>query len=208
MQEVPEYPYHYLMVEKLPNLTELLPVWAKMDRHLKEFTVAIWETIGILVSTLLLQDPQAAADNYKEALHISTLVLPSKLPKEILPFDRAKKIQGNMFKYYNIKNWKAMFNIIHDQNWLHAKAMALKPSAFNPLSIGQLFDAQAEEFGMRMFNLLKVIETPDVLGALSHGLDTIGKPKLKQVMKAKEELSGLDVHIVDMEAQNIHRRLR
>ena len=76
----------------------------KMDRHLKEFTVAIWETIDILVSTLLLQDPQAAADNYKEALCISTLVLPSKLPKEILPFDRAKQIQGNMFKYYNIKN--------------------------------------------------------------------------------------------------------
>ena len=59
-----------------------------------------------------------------------------------------------------------------------------------------------------MFNIPKVIETPDVLGALSHGLDTIGKPKLKQVMKAKEELSGLDVHIVDMEAQNICRRLR
>ena len=47
-----------------------------------------------------------------------------------------------------------MFNIIHDQNWLHTKAMALKPSAFNPLSIGQLFYAEAEEFGMRMFNIL------------------------------------------------------
>ena len=171
-------------------------------------TVAIWETIDNLVSTLLPQDPQAAADNYKEALCIGTLVLPSKLPKEILPFDRAKEIQGNMFKYYNIKNWKAMFDIICDQNWLHAKAMALKPSAFNPLSIGQHFDSQAEEFGMHMFNIPKVIETSDVLGVLSHGLDTIGKPKLKQVMKAKVELSGLDVHIMDMEAQNIHGRLR
>ena len=71
-----------------------------------------------------------------------------------------------------------MFDIIHDKNWLHAKAMALKPSAFNPLSIGRLFDAEAEEFGMCMFNILKVIKTPDVLGALSHGLDTVGKPKL------------------------------
>ena len=150
------------------NSSELLPVWAKIDRHLKEFSVAIWETIDILVSTLLLQDPQAAADNYKEALHMGTLVLPSKLPKEILPFDRAKEIQGNMFKYYNIKNWNAMFDIICDQNWLHAKAMALKPSAFNPLSIGQLFDAEAEEFGMCMFNILKVIKTPDVLGACYH----------------------------------------
>ena len=165
-----------------------------MDRHLREYTVAFWVTINILVSSLLLQDPQVAADNYKEALCISTLVLPSKLPKEILPFDRAKQIQGNMFKYYNIKNWKAMLDIICDQNWLHAKAMALQPSAFNPLSIGQLFDAQGEEFGMCMFNIPKVIKTPDVLGALSHGLDTIGKPKLKQVMKAKEELTGLDVH--------------
>ena len=114
--EVPEYPYHYLMAEKMPNLTTLLLVWAKMDRHLREFTVAIWETIDILVSTLLLQDPQAAADNYKEALHIGTFVLPTKLPKEILPFDRAKQIQGNMFKYFNIKKWKAMFDFIHDQN--------------------------------------------------------------------------------------------
>ena len=195
------------MVEKMPNSSELLPVWAKIERHLKEFSVAIWETIDILVSTLLLQDPQAAVNNYKEALHIGTLVLPSKLPKEILPFDRAKEIQGNMFKYYNIKNWNAMSNIIHDQNWLHTKAMALKPSAFNPLSIGQLFDAKAEEFGMRMFNIPKVIETP-VLGALSHGLDTIGKPKLKQVMTGKQQLTGLDVHIMDMEAQNICRRLR
>ena len=206
--EVPEYPYHYLMVEKMPNSSELLPVWAKIDRHLKEFSVAIWETIDILVSTLLLQDPQAAADNYKEALHIGTLVLPSKLPKEILPFDRAKEIQGNMFKYYNIKNWNAMFDIICDQNWLHTKAMALKPSAFNPLSIGKLFDAKAEEFGMRMFNIPKVIKTPDVLGVLSHGLDTIGKPKLKQVMTGKQQLTGLDVHIMDMEAQNVCRRLR
>ena len=116
LQEVPGYPYHYLMVEKMLNSSELLPVWTKIDRHLKEFSVAIWETIDILVSTLLLQDLQAAADNYKEKLHISTLVLPSKLPKEILPFDRAKEIQGNMFKYYNIKNWNAMFDIIHDQN--------------------------------------------------------------------------------------------
>ena len=64
---------------------------------------------------------------------------------------------------------------------------------------------------MRMFNLLKVIETPDVLGALSHGLDTLSFTeitKLKQVMKDKEELSGLDVHIVNMEAQNIWRRQR
>ena len=97
---------------------------------------------------------------------------------------------------------------ICDQNWLHAKAMALKPSAFNPLSIGQLFDAKAEEFGMHMFNILKVIETPDVLGALSHGLDTIGNPKLKQMKTGKQQLTGLDVHIVDMEAQNICRRLR
>ena len=159
-----------------------------------------------MVSTLLLQDPQAVADNYKEALCISTLVLPSKLPKEIFPFDRAKEIQGNMFKYYNIKNWNAMFDIICDQNWLHAKAMALKHST--PLSIGQLFDAEAEEFGMCMFNIPKVIETPDVLGVLSHGLDTIGKPKLKQVMIGKQQLTGLDVHIMDMEAQNICRRLR
>ena len=137
----------------MPNLTPLLPVWAKMDRHLREYTVAVWETINILVSSLLLQDPQAAADNYKEALHIGTLVLPSKLPKEILPFDRAKQIQENMFKYYNIKNWKAMFDIICDQNWLCAKAVALKPSAFNPLSIGKPFDAQAEEFGMHLFNI-------------------------------------------------------
>ena len=32
LQEVPEYPYHYLMVEKMSNLTALLLVWAKMDR--------------------------------------------------------------------------------------------------------------------------------------------------------------------------------
>ena len=156
--EVPEYPYHYMMVEKTPNLTPLLPVWAKMDRHLREFTVAIWETIDILVSTLLLQDPQAAADNYKEALHIDTLVLPTKLPKEILPFDMAKQIQGNIFKYYNIKNWKAMFNFIHDPNWLHTKALALQPSTFKPLLIGKLFDAQAEDFGLHMFNLPNVIK--------------------------------------------------
>ena len=207
--EVPEYPYHYLMVEKMPNLTTLLLVWAKVDRHLREFTVAIWETIDILVSTLLLQDPQAAAENYKEALCISTLVLPTKLPKEILPFDRAKQIQGNMFKYYHIKNWKAKFDLIHDPNWLHAKQVALKQSTFNSLLIGKLFDAQAEDFGQRMFNLPKVIEPPDVLGALSHGLETISITeiaKLKEMVQEKEKLIGLDVHIMDMEAQNIHRR--
>ena len=80
-----------------------------------------------------------------------------------------------------------------------------------PFLIGKLFDAQAEEFGMPMFNLLKVIETPDVLGALSHGLDTISFTeitKLKDMIKDKKELSGLDVHIMDMEAQNICRRQR
>ena len=61
---------------------------------------------------------------------------------------------------------------------------------------------------MRMFNIPKVIKTPDVLGVLSHGLDTIGKPKLKQVMTGKQQLTGLDIHIMDMEVQNIHRRLR
>ena len=69
-------------------------------------------------------------------------------------------------------------------------------------------DAEAEEFGMCMFNILKVIETPNVLGVSSHGLDTIGKPELKQVMPGKQQLTGLDIHIVDMEAQNICRRLR
>ena len=45
LQEVPEYPYHYLMVEKMPNLTTLLLVWAKMDRHLREYTVAVWRPL-------------------------------------------------------------------------------------------------------------------------------------------------------------------
>ena len=167
LRELREYPYHYLVVEKLQDSTALLSLWATLDRHLREFIVAIWETIDILVSTLLLQDPQAAADNYKEALHIGTLVLPCKLPKEIIPYDRAKEIQTNMFKYYWLKNWNAMFDLIDDLNWQHAKSVALQPLTIKPHLIGKLFDAQAEAFGMRMFNLPKIIEPTDVLGVLS-----------------------------------------
>ena len=164
LQEVPEYPYHYLMVENMPNLTTLLLVWAKMDRHLREFTVAIWETIDILVSTLLLQDPGTGRQ-------CSTSYM--------------------------------------TQIGCTQKKVALLQSTFNSLLIAKLFDAQAEDFGLRMFNLLKVIEPPDVLGALSHGLETISITeitKLKEMVEEKEKLIGLDVHIVDMKAQNICRR--
>ena len=209
LPEVPEYPYHYLVVEKLPDSTPLLSIWANLDRHLREFIVAIWETIDILVSTLLLQDPQAAANNYKEALHIGTLVLPSKLPKEIIPYDRAKEINPNMFKYYCIKNWNTMYNLIHDPNWLHAKSVALQRSTKKPHLIGKLFDAQAEAFGMRMFNLPKIVNPTDVLGALSQGLENISlteMAQLQEMLQERTKLSGVDVHLMDEDAQNRCRR--
>ena len=79
----------------------------------------------------------------------------------------------------------AMFDLIHDPNWLHAKKVSLQLSTFNSLLIGKLFDAQAEDFGLCMFNLPKVTEPPDVLGALSHGLETIS---ITEIAKLKEML--------------------
>ena len=54
----------------------------------------------------------------------------------------------------------------------------------------------------------KLLSLLYVLGALSHGLETISITeiaKLKEMVQEKEKLIGLDVHIMDMEAQNMQK---
>ena len=131
IRELSKYPHHYLVVEKVQDTHQILQMWIKMDRHLREFTVANWETIDILVSTMLLQDPEAAADNYKEALTKGTLKIPSKLPKSIVPYSRAAEIKSHMFKYHNNKNWDTPY--LNNRNWVNAQQVAWKQSNFTSI---------------------------------------------------------------------------
>ena len=201
IQELPKYPYHYLVVEKVQETHPILQMWVNMDRHLREFMVAIWETIDILVSTMLLQDPQVAADNYKEALSTGTLMIPRKLPKAIVPYDRAGEINSHMFRYYNIKNWNTPY--IDDPNWKHAQAVAQQPSNFTSMLVKELFDAQAYNFGLHMFNLPKHVKNPDIVGALSHDLENITISDVQQFQQFLQPkyLLEKDVNLLDYDAQ-------
>ena len=180
-------------------------MWITHGKTFKGIHGCYWETIDILVSTMLLQDPQVAADNYKEALTKGTLMIPRKLPKAIVPYGRAVQIKSHMFRYYNIKNWNTPY--ITDRNWMNTQAVAWQPSNFTSMLVKQLFDAQAQYFGLHMFNLPKCVDNPDIIGALSHGLDTITISGAQKFMQPKY-LVDKDLNLLDIEAQERHRCVR
>ena len=75
-----EYPSHYMMINKYNVPMQFAWMWSEMDTHLREYVVSLFEGIDVLVSVLLLQDPENASQIYDMALNLGTLKLPQKLP--------------------------------------------------------------------------------------------------------------------------------
>ena len=206
IRELPEYPHHYLVVEKVQDTHQILQMWINMDRNLREFMVAIWETTDILVSTMFLQDPEVAADNYKESLTKGTLKIPSKLPKSIVPYGRAAQIKSHMFKYHNIKYWDTPY--LNDRNWVNTLKVAWQQFNFTSMLVKEFFDAHAEYFGLHMFNLPKHVENPDIVGALSENFETISISAAQAFIQPKYLVDNKDVNLLDIVAQEACRHVK
>ena len=65
-----------MMINKYNVLMQFAWMWSELDPHLLEYAVSVFEGIDVLVSTLLLQDPDNASHIYNMALNLGTLKLP------------------------------------------------------------------------------------------------------------------------------------
>ena len=95
-------PSHLLMINKYPVDAQFAVIWAQLDPHLCEFAIAIFEGIDILMSSLLLQDPENASVMYDMALNLGALKLPQKLPHSVLLYHRQKDIDSQLYMYKNV----------------------------------------------------------------------------------------------------------
>ena len=79
---------------------------------------------------------------------------------------------------------------------------------FTSMLVKELFNAQAEYFGLHMFNLPKYVENPDIVGVLSKNLETISISAAQAFIQPKYLVDNKDVNLLDIVAQEAHRHVK